>query len=285
MESGTKNELGMREERGRVHGKVAVVTGGASGIGHATCGLLAREGARVLVADIQGARAEAVVAEIEAAGGEAAACVVDVSDNAGVEAMVEAACDRWGSLDILFNNAALTSLSHITGDGSLVDVDLAAWDRTFEVDLRGAMLVCRAAIPRMIQSGGGSIVQTSSNQALAGDMSQTAYAAAKAGINQLTRSIATAYGRQGIRCNTVSPGMIRTPASEAACTPEMFEQIAASNLVARTGEPEDLAWAVLFLASDESSFITGQVLCVDGGQLAHLPHYADLVRQGATTTR
>ncbi|MCH2172571.1 SDR family oxidoreductase [Myxococcota bacterium] len=285
MKSEPNREPGATAGGGRVEGKVAIVTGGASGIGQATCTLLAREGARVLVADLQTARAQAVVAEIEATGGEAAACEVDVSDPAGVEAMVAGVENRWGRLDILFNNAALTSLDHITGDGSPAEVDLAAWDRTFEVDLRGAMLVCRAVIPRMIESGGGSIIQTSSNQALAGDMSQTAYAAAKAGVNQLSRSIATAYGRQGIRCNTVSPGMIRTPASEAACTPEMFEQIAASNLVARTGEPEDLAWAVLFLASDESSFITGQVLCVDGGQLAHLPHYADLVRGGTTTTR
>jgi NAD(P)-dependent dehydrogenase (short-subunit alcohol dehydrogenase family) len=127
-------------------------------------------------------------------------------------------------------------------------------------------------------------VNTSSNQGLSGDMSQTAYAAAKAGVNQLTMSVATTYGREGIRCNAVSPGMIRTPASERACTPEIFAEIERHSLVPRIGVPEDLANTVLFLASDESAYITGHVIRVDGGQLAHLPHYAYLTSAGVATT-
>jgi NAD(P)-dependent dehydrogenase (short-subunit alcohol dehydrogenase family) len=269
---------------GRVTGKVAIVTGAASGIGRATAKLLAAEGARVVVADRDGAGAEAVAAEIRAEGGDAFAHAVDVSSEEQVAALVAATVGRYGALHVLHNNAALTDGSAMAADLSLVGMQLADWERSLAVNLRGAMLCSKHAIPHMIAAGGGSIVNTSSNQALAGDLTQFAYAAAKAGVNQLTRSIATAYGRQGIRANTVSPGMIRTPASLRACSPEIFATIEASNLVPRVGEPEDIAFAVLFLASDESSFITGQVLCVDGGQLAHLPHYASLRASGSTTT-
>jgi NAD(P)-dependent dehydrogenase (short-subunit alcohol dehydrogenase family) len=269
---------------GRVEGKVAIVTGAASGIGRATALLLAREGARVVIADRDGAGAERVAREIEAAGGQAQAARVDVSEEPEVEAMVAAAVARFGGLHVLHNNAALTDLAQHALDASLVAMQPKDWDRSLAVNLRGAMLCAKHSIPHMIRSGGGSIVNMSSNQALSGDLTQFAYAAAKAGVAQLTRSIATAYGRQGIRANTISPGMIRTPGSEAACPPEVFAMIESHSLVGRNGEPLDIAWAVLFLASDESSFITGQTLCVDGGQLAHLPHYADLLRAGTTTT-
>src|SRR5262249_4270955 len=157
-------------------------------------------------------------------------------------------------------------------DASLVGMRQKDWDRALAVNLRGAMFCTKHAIPAMLRAGGGSIINMSSNQALAGDLTQFAYAAAKAGVAQLTRSTATAYGRQGTRANTISPGLIRTPASEAACSPEMFALLESHNLVPRIGVPLDIAWTVLFLASDESSFITGQTFCVDGGQLAHLPH-------------
>jgi NAD(P)-dependent dehydrogenase (short-subunit alcohol dehydrogenase family) len=269
---------------GRVSGKVAIVTGAASGIGRATALLLAREGARVVAADRDAPGAEAVATEIRAGGGEALAQRADVSSEEQVAALVAAAVGRFGALHVLHNNAALTDAAAMGADLSLVGMRLDDWERSLAVNLRGAMLCSKHAIPEMIRAGGGSIVNTSSNQALSGDMTQFAYAAAKAGVNQLTRSIATAYGRQGIRANTVSPGLIRTPASLRSCSPEVFALIEASNLVPRVGEPEDVAWAVLFLASDESSFVTGQVLCVDGGQLAHLPHYASLRQAGATTT-
>jgi NAD(P)-dependent dehydrogenase (short-subunit alcohol dehydrogenase family) len=269
---------------GRVQGKVAIVTGAASGIGRASAELLAREGASVVVADRDSAGAERVARDIGSRGGHALAVRVDIAEEISVEAMVAAAVGRFGALHVLHNNAALTDVSQHAVDASLVDMQQKDWDRSLAVNLRGAMLCTKHAIPPMLRAGGGSIINMSSNQALSGDLTQFAYAAAKAGVAQLTRSTATAYGRQGIRANTISPGLIRTPGSEAACTPEVFALLEAHNLVPRIGEPADVAWAVLFLASDESSFITGQTLCVDGGQLAHLPHYAGLVQSGMTTT-
>jgi len=269
---------------GRVQDKVAIVTGAASGIGRATAGLLAREGACVVVADRDAAGAERVAREIGEQGGRALAQGVDIAEESAIEAMLAATLARFGALHVLHNNAALTEMSQHAVDASLVAMQQKDWDRSLAVNLRGAMLCTKHALPAMIRSGGGSIINMTSNQALAGDLTQFAYAAAKAGVAQLTRSTATAYGRQGIRANTISPGLIRTPGSEAACTPEVFAMIEAHNLVPRVGEPLDIAYAVLFLASDESAFITGQTLCIDGGQLAHLPHYANLVQSGTTTT-
>jgi NAD(P)-dependent dehydrogenase (short-subunit alcohol dehydrogenase family) len=153
------------------------------------------------------------------------------------------------------------------------------------VNVRGAMFGCKHAVPRMMEAGGGSIINTASNQALSGDLSQTAYGAAKGAVVTLTMSVATAFGKQNIRCNAISPGAIMTPSLIAACTPEIMEVIVRSNLVPRMGQAEDIANLAVFLASDESSFITGQVIRCDGGQLSHLPHYAYLMETGTTTTR
>ena len=270
---------------GRVEGKVAIVTGGGSGIGRASCELLAREGAAVVVADLDAASAERVARGIVDAGGRAIAQPVDVELEASIEAMVRAAVAAFGGLHVLYNNAADTSLRAMEQDGALLDVSSETWDHVLAVDLRSVFLGCRYAIPRMLEAGGGSIVNASSNQSLAGDLSQTAYAAAKAAINTLSLSVATQYGRQGIRCNVVSPGPIRTPAFDRACPPEVALELTRHSLVPRLGRPEDLANAVLFLASDESSYVTGQIIRVDGGQLAHLPHYAMLTQGGLTTTR
>jgi len=269
---------------GRAEGKVAVVTGGASGIGRATCLLLAGEGAAVVVADLDPDGAEVVAKEIETAGGRAVAHRTDIAEEQQVRSMVERAVDTFGGLHILFNNAADTSLNAMIQDKPFHEMDVDWWDHAMRVDLRGAMLGCKHAVRHMLGTGGGSIVNTSSNQGIAGDLTQGAYAAAKAGIIQLTKSVATQYGVYGIRCNAVSPGAVRTPAFERACPPEIVEEIAKHSLIPRVGEPDDLAHAVLFLASDESSYVTGQVLCVDGGQLAHLPHYAFMISTGSTTT-
>ncbi len=269
---------------GRVSGKVAIVTGGGSGIGRATCELFAREGAAVAVADIDEAAAKEVADGIVAAGGRALAVTVDVGSEESVAAMVATTVEAFGALNILFNNAADTSMHMMVNDGPVHTMDVDIWDHAMRVDLRGVMLGCKHAIPHMIAGGGGSIVNTSSNQSLAGDMSQTAYAAAKAGINTLSMSVATAYGRQGIRCNVVSPGLIWTPASQRACPQEIVDEIVKHSLVPRVGRPDDLAFTVLFLASDESSYITGHVIKVDGGQLAHLPHYAFMNESGMKTT-
>ncbi len=269
---------------GRVDGKMAIVTGGASGIGRATAELLAREGAGVVVADLNESGAKEVASGITQAGGRAAAVHVDIGNPVSVEQMVASAVRELGALHILFNNAADTSVETLSRDGALVDMEIEVWDHNMAVDLRGTMLCAKYAIAHMIEAGGGSIINTSSNQSLAGDLTQTAYSTAKAGINSLTRYIATQYGAKGIRCNTVSPGAIQTPAAAVGCPPDIQREIQRHNPVGRLGYADDLAYAVLFLASDESTFVTGQLLSVDGGQLAHLPHYAHLVETGRRTT-
>lgn len=271
--------------KARLEGKVAIITGSASGIGRATAELFARHGAAVVIADRNREGAEAVAALIREHHGHAISQWVDVSDEDAVHAMVEAAVSHFGRLDILHNNAALTTSADTAHDGAIADLDMETFDRSIQVNLRGVVLGCKHAIPRMIQCGGGSIVNTTSNISLAGDLSLTAYAAAKGGVNALTRCVATQYGGMGIRCNAVSPGMILTENSRASVPAEVLAAIEGSNLVPRLGAPDDIAHAVLFLASDESAFVTGQILSIDGGQLAHLPHYAALRSTGLPLTR
>jgi NAD(P)-dependent dehydrogenase (short-subunit alcohol dehydrogenase family) len=269
---------------GQLDGKVAIVTGAASGIGRRTAELMASEGARVVVADIDGDGAEAVAGAIRREGGEAVASTTDVSREDDVRAMVDAAIARFGALHVLHNNAAITAAEHLARDGTVVDMEVDVWDRTLAVALRGAMLGCKHAVPHMIEAGGGSIVNTSSNSGLSGDLTLTAYSAAKAGINTLTLSVATAFGRQGVRCNAVAPGFIMGP-SASAVPSALIEVLEKNNLLPRLGVPDDIANVVVFLASDASSFVTGQVIKVDGGQLSHLPHVAYLLESGLTTTR
>jgi NAD(P)-dependent dehydrogenase (short-subunit alcohol dehydrogenase family) len=268
----------------RVAGKVAIVTGAASGIGQATAELLASEGASVVVADLDGAGAERVAAGIRAAGGRAVGQPTDVSNEEQIRRMIQRAVDEFGGLHILHNNAAMTASREHAHDMDLLTMTVEYWDRSFSVNLRGAMLAAKHGIPVMIAGGGGAIVNTSSNQSLGGDLSQFAYSAAKAGVNALTRSIATTYGRRGIRCNTVSPGHIATASSTASVSKEMSDAIILNNLIPRAGRAEDLAHAVLYLVSDEASFVTGQLISIDGGQMAHLPHYSYLITTGSRTT-
>lgn len=271
--------------RERLSGKVAIVTGGASGIGRTSALMMAEQGARVVVADRHGEGAEAVAAEVRAAGGEAVGISADIGEEDQIKAMVAKAMSEFGALHVLHNNAALTDASAHARDMTVIDLDAEVWDRSMAINARGTMLACKHAIPAMMSSGGGSIINTASNQALSGDLSQTSYAAAKGAVVTLTMSVATAFGRSGIRCNCISPGAIRTPSLINACPPEIIAVIESHNLIPRIGEPEDIANLAIFLASDESAFITGQVIRCDGGQLAHLPHYAYLVEASATTTR
>ena len=270
---------------GRVAGKVAIVTGGASGIGRKTAETLAGEGARVVIADIDAKGGQAVADSIESLGGEAIAVRVDVGEEREVISMVAATMDAFGALHVLHNNAAITRPDHQRRDGSLLDLDVAVWDETMRVDLRGPMLGCKHAIPSMIESGGGSIINTTSNAALAGDLTLTAYATAKGGLNTLTLSVATAFGRQGIRCNAVSPAHIESPSLATVVPAEVREMLRAQCLTPRMGRPQDVANLVLYLASDESAFVTGQILRVDGGALSHLAHVAQLRDSGLTTNR
>jgi len=270
---------------GRVEGKVAIVTGAASGIGRTTAETLAREGARVVVADIDAEAGRSVASSIRSHGGEAIAVRVDVGEEAEIAAMVAATIEAFGVLHVLHNNAALTDPAHQRRDGSLLDLDVEVWDATLRIDLRGPMLGCKHAIPHMLESGGGSIINTTSNSALAGDLTLNAYSAAKGGLNSLTLSVATAFGKQGIRCNAVSPAHIESPSLARVVPSEVARMLRAQCLTPEMGSPQDVANLVLFLASDESAFITGQILRVDGGALSHLAHVASLRDQGLTTNR
>jgi NAD(P)-dependent dehydrogenase (short-subunit alcohol dehydrogenase family) len=238
----------------------------------------------VVVADLNAEQATETAEGIRAAGGQALAQRTDIGDPASIDTMVEACVAEFGALHVLFNNAADTSPGTLARDGLIADMEIDLWDHVMAVDLRGAMWCSKRAIPHIAAAGGGSIINTSSNQALAGDMSQSAYAIAKAGIDHLSRYTATQCGPQGIRCNTLSPGLIVTPAVGRATPEEMKAEIQSHSPMGRLGTPEDLAHAALFLASDESTYITGQTISVDGGQLAHLPHYAHTMRTGMRVT-
>ncbi|MEU9488887.1 glucose 1-dehydrogenase [Streptomyces decoyicus] len=256
---------------GRLEGKIAIVTGAASGIGAVTAERLAAEGVRVALADLDEAGVKTLAEKIRGADGTHAIGIpVDLADPASVRAMVAATVEEFGGLDILHNNAAATSLASSL-DVPVADADPEVWDRTMRVNLSGAMVATQAALPHLIARGGGCVINTSSAAGLSGDLSHPAYAASKAALISLTRSVATQAGRSGVRCNAIAPGLIITrPEREAA-----YRVMLPHHLTTRLGRPEDVASAVVFLASDEASFITGQTLVVDGGLLAHQPYYAD----------
>lgn len=260
----------------RLAGKVAVVTGAASGMGRATSLAFAREGARVTVADIDLPGAEAVAKEIEAAGGEAIARRVDVSSADDVQAMIEATTSRFGRLDVLDNNAALLGAAAHAIDKDVVNIEPDAWDRIFAVNMRGPYLGCKFAVPAMLRSGGGSIINISSASSLTGYPVSHAYGSSKAGVNALTAHVAATYGKQGIRCNAIAPGPVRTATAWADVTAEHAALVERHLLTPYVGEPQHIAHTAVFLASDESAYITGQVLSVDGGYLAHQPTTAEL---------
>ena len=278
----------MATHGGKLAGRVAIVTGAGSGIGRATAHRLAAEGARVLVADLDRARADAVVAEIDAAGGEASAQTTDVAEEASVAAMVAAAVEKFGRLDILHNNAAASDPAIMGRDGEITALDTEVWDTTLAVNLRGPMLGCKHAIPLMLERpgdagtpAGGVIINTTSASGLTGDLTRAAYGVSKAGLVALTQYVATQYGKRGIRCNAIAPGVISTPALEANVPREALDIYLRSHLTPRLGAPEDIAAAVAYLASDDAAYVTGQVLSVDGGLLAHHPAVGEFLRGGS----
>lgn len=263
---------------GRLDGKAAIVTGAAGGIGRAIARALAREGAKLVISDIHGEGAEHVAEEIRKAGGAAVANRADISREDDTRAMVAACLEAYGRLDVLVNAAAAINLLDRDNEVASLEVDL--WDATFAVNARGTMLACKHAIPHMVDQGGGAIVNISSGAAETGLLSIPAYAASKAAILSLTRSVATQYGKQGVRCNAITPGQILHEKSLGLIPPELVRIDSESILTPRSGTGEDVANAVVFLASEEARFITGHTLPVDGGLLSHIPTYADLRRLG-----
>jgi NAD(P)-dependent dehydrogenase (short-subunit alcohol dehydrogenase family) len=257
---------------GRLDGKIAVITGAASGIGKATAERVAAEGARTVLADLNADGAHEVAAKIVAAGGAATAVRAYLGDSGSVRAMIEAAVITYGGLDILHNNAAATHLA-ATRDLPVSAADPDVWDETMRVNLRGAMVAIQAAVPHMIARGGGSVINTASGSGLTGDLRNPAYGASKAALISLTRYVATEFGKQGVRCNAISPGFIVIP--EKPGRDAVNAVMLRHHLTPRLGRPEDIAALVVFLASDESAFITGQNICADGGLLAHQPFVAD----------
>ncbi len=255
---------------GRLDSKVAIVTGGAGGIGAATARALAREGASVAVVDIDGARAAQVAGAITASGGAAFGVPADLSEEPEVTAAITATVARYGRLDVLHNNAALTESDFLSRDTQVTDLSLEVWERTMAVNLRSQMLMCKHAVPEMVRDGGGSIVNMSSGASLRGDRTRTAYGVSKAGVNTLTMYVAASYGKQGVRVNTIVPGLIVTDAVRAHLTERMLAGLSRATLTPYVGEPEDVANLVVFLVSDDSRYITGQMIAIDGGMSSHV---------------
>ena len=251
----------------RLEGEVAIITGGNSGIGRATAEAMAREGAAVVVAARNKQLGEETVAFIRASGGKALFVATDVTREAQVRRMVNKTVKAYGKLTVLFNNAGIFL------KGTVVDIPLADWDRVMNVNVRGTFLCSRHAIPKMIESGGGSIINCSSVSAVVGNEGGSAYNASKGAIQNLTRNMALDFVGDGIRVNNICPGVIETPMLVGDITDEkelkkVRLRSGKKQVMGRWGRPEEIADAAVFLASPEASYVNGTSLFVDGGLLA-----------------
>lgn len=249
----------------RLAGKRAIITGGSSGIGQATAELFAREGAAVVVADLDEQRGKVVAAEIEAKGGTAIFVKANVASAEDVQRVVEAAVTAYGGVDILFNNAAILLF------GTVLDTEPDAWRRALEVNLTGTYLCSRAVIPLMKEQGGGAIINMSSSTgAHDGNANAAAYVASKGGVTLLTRCMAIDHACDGVRVNAIAPGPTDTPMLRTVLSQAEIDAFAATFPARRLGTPQEIAAAALFLASSDASFVTGSILAVDGGQTAQV---------------
>lgn len=245
--------------RNRLASKFAILTGAASGIGAATARLFAKEGASVAILDVNGAAAEQLAAEIRDSGAEATGWSCDVADATQVESVITASVERYGAIHILFNNAGIALRAPVH------EQDESSWDLVLDTNVKGAYLCSRSAL-RHFASDGGSIIHTSSVTGITGVRGRAAYSSAKAALVGLTRNMALDYAHRKVRVNCVCPGFVRTPFIGGILADEKrTKRLTRMHPLGRLGEPEDIASAVLFLASDEASWITGHALVVDGG--------------------
>jgi NAD(P)-dependent dehydrogenase (short-subunit alcohol dehydrogenase family) len=248
----------------RLAGKVALISGGARGMGASEARLFAREGARVVIGDILDAEGQAVAADIKAQGGDALFVRLDVTDEGDWDRAVARTVERFGKLDILVNNAG------VGGGSRIEDTTVKEWDHVMDVNAKGVFLGTRAVIPAMRRAGGGSIINISSQLGLVGtDISSPQYQASKGAVRLLTKTTAMQYAREGIRANSVHPGPIVTAMTERRrADPEHYRLMLSRIPLGRFGEPDEVSYGVLYLASDESTFVTGSELVIDGGWTA-----------------
>lgn len=249
---------------GRLDGKVALISGGARGQGAAESRLFAKEGAKVVLGDILDDEGKAVEAQIHESGGEAKYIHLDVTKEEDWRKAIEVTVSSYGKLNVLVNNAG------IIGEGLIEDTSVEAWDKVMDVNAKGVFLGTKVAIPEMRKAGGGSIINIGSQLALvATPSSGPQYQASKGAVRLLSKSAAIQYAKEGIRVNSVHPGPIATPMSEEGRANEEFSRFMVSRIpLGRWGEPDEIAWGVLYLASDESSYVTGTDLVIDGGWTA-----------------
>ncbi len=249
-----------------LEGKVAIVTGSTKGIGRVIAATLAAEGAKVVVAGRSEKRGESVALAIRESGGEAIFVPTDVSQESDTEALVQAAVDEYGTVTTLVNNAASTDLLE-SSDDVVGKVELAAWEKVLRITLTGTMLMSKHVIPPMIEAGGGSIINISSDAAFRAAPGLSAYGAAKAGVNSLTRSIAVEYGQHNIRANAIVVGMILPPQAVELfeSDPVLAAKLRSGRAVPRLGRREDVAGGVVYFASDAAEYVTGTMLPIDGG--------------------
>ena len=264
----------------RLQDKVAVVTGSTSGIGVGIARLFAAEGAKVVICGRREEKGQAVVDSIAQDGGEAWYHFMDITVTESIEKLFADTAEKYGKIDILVNNAANVGLK----DGRVDELSLEMWDAVFQSDVRGTFYATKCVLPYMQKNeNGGSIINIGSMASCGGDLGSTAYACAKAGVDMLTQSTALQYGKQNIRCNCVRPGLIVTPENEAS-VPQALKDVFLSNImVNRYGCPEDIGHMCVYLASDESAYVSGQIVNVDGGLNSHVSTVAQFREMNSRT--